>query len=94
MVGLDRSIRYRVFRETDIAGLNSPEFGLEPVTSSAHNVRQEPSEMDTGFVADVVTGTSEDGVHIVGLADHDPPSSNQQIDLLRQLANHAGVELA
>ncbi|CAB3971543.1 hypothetical protein BCO9919_04858 [Burkholderia cenocepacia] len=50
--------------------------------------------MDTGFVADVVTGTSEDGVHIVGLEDHDPPSSNQQIDLRRQLANHAGVELA
>ncbi|WP_175844168.1 hypothetical protein [Burkholderia contaminans] len=50
--------------------------------------------MDTGFVANVVTGTSEDGVHIVGPADHDPPSGNQQIDLRRQPANRAGVELA
>ncbi|WP_175867701.1 hypothetical protein [Burkholderia contaminans] len=50
--------------------------------------------MDTGFVANAVTGTSEDGVHIVGPADHDPPSGNQQIDLRRQPANRAGVGLA
>ncbi|MCA8023100.1 hypothetical protein [Burkholderia metallica] len=50
--------------------------------------------MDAGFVAKVVTWTFEDGAHIVGLADHDPPSGNQQIDLRRQLSNRAAVELA
>ncbi|VWB57815.1 hypothetical protein BLA6860_02675 [Burkholderia lata] len=31
--------------------------------------------MDFRFFANIVTYTFEDGVHIVGLADHDPPSS-------------------
>ncbi|UXU88227.1 Imm10 family immunity protein [Burkholderia sp. S-53] len=31
--------------------------------------------MDFRFFANVATYTFEDGVHIVGLADHDPPSS-------------------